>query len=608
VAAGFETIGWTLSIKDLATDVVKKVAGMVKATAAGVSKSTSGMRVAMSQVSDRMPEFQKTSAETGKAIQEAFGAGHIVKGFQEWGKGLKDIAPHFTGASMALTGIEASLVGVVKSVADLVQLKSPLTGLALTFTGAVTTLAGVPGLLKTIMFMGRRAGSAVGELLQKFISIETITKGIDAMGGLAGILLGPLAPLLKLFQPLISMVVDQFTPAIETFSEIVSNAFGPFSMTLEIIARNLATKLVPLIEPFASFLELAAVQVGIFVQSLLEGKPDKVFIGLFDAFMKLQPVAMDLLDILMKVGMDVMGTLIDATIKLAPLFVETFAKLLKAIIPVIEPLTKLTITLLEKVFVPLLIKSVEILDTKLIPLIDAWMPTLIQWIDFLTERLDDFFGNFEKYWSDFNIVIVEPFAAWLNGIIEKITPMAMQVKTVLIDPIVAYIQPIIDKVMEVAESVSSLLGMNTEVPETAAAGAGLEKALDVREAATGAQMAGLEGLTGEARRQAFDEFLRKKKGLADGGVVQGPTTRLVGEAGPELVLPLKREVVAEVLTPLIPDMAFPALDKLLAVAASIDRRISGTLRVDTGVRSQPQRQPQPNPFSGAVGMEGVGSW
>ena len=47
--------------------------------------------------------------------------------------------------------------------------------------------------------------------------------------------------------------------------------------SLEIIARNLALQLVPIIRPLAAFLELAAVQIGLLVTDLLKGKPEEVF-------------------------------------------------------------------------------------------------------------------------------------------------------------------------------------------------------------------------------------------------------------------------------------------------------------------------------------------
>lgn len=612
MAAGFETLGWILSIKDLATAPVRKVSTLVSktvsTTADVVKTAATGMRDGLMSVfgekdaweanakqldrwssimadlgMQKLPAFVDVLKRTGDELHAAFAENDYAKLLSTAVKGIREAQPMLSEMAVTLGKITLSLTGL-------------------------------PALFKTITFAGRTAATATNELLQKFISIETITKGIDAMGGLAGVLLGPLAPLLKLFQPLINMVVEQFTPAMETFSEIVSNAFGPFSMTLEIIARNLATKLVPLIEPFASFLELAAVQVGIFIEGLLKGKPDKVFMGLFQAFMKLQPVAMQLLDILMKVGMDVMDTLIKAAIKLGPLVIETFAKFLTAVLPLIEPLTKLAVTLLEKVFVPLLIKVVEILDTKLIPLIDAWMPTLIEWIDFITERLDNFFSNFDKYWHDFNILFVQPFMEWIGGIIDYLTPLAMEVKTALIDPILSYIDPIIQKIQEVAESVANLLGMGTDAEAAAKQHEGKGLAAAQAEGPSSLVIAaGAQNLTGEARRAAIDEYLAKhgrQGGMAAGGVVKGPISTLVGEAGPEMVLPLKREVVSEVLAPLIPDVTFPALDKLLAVAMQIDKRMGGAVRVlDTGMKpQQQQRQPAPDPFGGSVGLNGVGGW
>jgi len=103
--------------------------------------------------------------------------------------------------------------------------------------------------------------------------------------------------------------------------------------------------------------------------------------------------------------------------------------------------------------------------------------------------------------------------------------------------------------------------------------------------------------------------------LAEGGVVQqrpGGTLARIGEGGDdEVVLPLRADTIERVLVPLLPAMKFPALDRLVEIAASIDKRMAGTLRVDSGMPAMSQHGASGGGGEGEInsaGMQGVVTW
>jgi len=106
----------------------------------------------------------------------------------------------------------------------------------------------------------------------------------------------------------------------------------------------------------------------------------------------------------------------------------------------------------------------------------------------------------------------------------------------------------------------------------------------------------------------------KVPALAKGGVVEGQRGKGVpfigGEAGPEMVLPLKREVIEKTLAPLMPEMKFPALDRLVEIGAGIERALStGIFRVTSVDKDKKQdaKKPERNDIEMAPSLFG-GTW
>ena len=105
-----------------------------------------------------------------------------------------------------------------------------------------------------------------------------------------------------------------------------------------------------------------------------------------------------------------------------------------------------------------------------------------------------------------------------------------------------------------------------------------------------------------------------KLALAAGGITTqqavgvGGVQAVVGEAGPELILPLRPQAVRAALAPALDGLALPGLDQVLRVLESIDRRLGGTLHVDGsdgGSTASQAQQSYSDDLLGAVGMGGI---
>jgi len=101
--------------------------------------------------------------------------------------------------------------------------------------------------------------------------------------------------------------------------------------------------------------------------------------------------------------------------------------------------------------------------------------------------------------------------------------------------------------------------------------------------------------------------------LADGGITapgaeaRGGVPLVAGEAGQELILPLQPQVIRAVLAPALEGLELPGLDRVVTFLESIDRRLGGTLRVETvgGRREAPAAMGASIGLSDAVGIGGL---
>lgn len=650
MADGFETVGWIFKMKDAATasvaKIVKKLEENIYDVATGVSS-----------VSEKFYEWGSGRSKVGKSI--AFAAGFVAQSFENVvGSALTEISEKFaetfesvvstgkkvlfapfkagfelwtsTGVratELMIAGIERLQEGARRAYAvifdrefsfgelftlgadGLKKMSLGFLSLSKSALAAAKTLGGntFAGAWKAITVGARSGAQNLGVFFQKILGIEKIARFFKGAGGVVGILLGPFGKLLDLFSPFVDMIVEQITPAMETFSAIIKTALGPFSMTLEIIARNLATAIVPLIKPLASFLELAAVQVGVLIQNMLKGKPEKMMAGMFGILNKARPVLMQVLKTLLDSGKLIGATLLDSMMKLLPLVVELGVGLLEAFVPLIPPLTKLSIALLENVFIPALLAIVKILNDHVVPFIKDWMPALGIVIDDVATQVAEFWGNLGKYAEQFKILFIDPIMKWID---DTVAYFGKLIDVFAMEGVFAGLQRTIGDFFGFAtdgiQKLLELVGLAEEKGE--GEGASMQKAESARRISD-EDIKRLELESGGDRDIFAKKMreLRKQRGLAKGGVTTGPTTRLIGEQGPEMVLPLKREVIERTLAPILPEMKFPALDRLVEIAAGIERVLmGGALRVRTDQQAAPARDER-NDLHMAPGMMG-GGW
>lgn len=279
----------------------------------------------------------------------------------------------------------------------------------------------------------------------------------DAQGGLggkAGAVFGPLGKglglVMRLLNPFISAIVDTLSPAFETLGAMLKNTLAPLGFLFETMAQQLAPLIQKLITPLVGLLSTMAIHLGNVLQNVLQvgaaGNPiAKAFQSLLPVLMeitgvvvrlftKLFPVALKIVQTVLPIVTKLIGMLAkalvpvidkigDMIVEVAPQFYKLFTDTLDALMPLIQPLLKLSTLLLTKVFGPLLVQGIKLVLgglQLLVPYIRDFARWLGPWVDLIGDQVDEFFSNFEKYATDFYILFMKPIIDPIKRLIKFI--------------------------------------------------------------------------------------------------------------------------------------------------------------------------------------------
>jgi hypothetical protein len=312
----------------------------------------------------------------------------------------------------------------------------------------------------------------------------------DIQAEVGGPLLGAFA---KLTQGLI--------PVVEELAPVLVDVMGELAPVIADVAGQipgLLTSLFPLLpvlgELAGVFLDLVAQLLPVFVD---------LFAALLPTIVELVPVIADFISEAMAILVPILLDLVDALAPivqaLLPVFMELFEalapvalQLIEAMLPLIELLLPLFIEFIE-FLTPILVTVAEIIGTVLVAAVGFFTDAIAG----VTEDIDAFSTFFSEVWTG----IKSFFGDIINGLISGFE---------------GFVNGAIKGVNRVIDAINSLsFTVPDWVPEIGGASFGFN-----------------------LRR--LSEISLPRVALADGGLVTGPTTALIGEAGPEVVIPLDR--------------------------------------------------------------------
>lgn len=517
-----------------------------------------------------IPRFLDSIKATGDAMKAAFDEERFLTAFSVLVKGIRD-----TGAVQAVVRIAGE------------RIKKVGEGLFL---------------------MGRKAAGAaqqVGNLFQKFLDLKDLK--VELGGDGIASFFGPLKGVFRLLTPIIDLVSKVFAPLIEGISDHLNNTLGPLQMTMEMIAQDLGPKLARLLVPIVSLIEMMVSQAGVFISEMLDGGtlagplvkgvqsivPDvmalfsaigatvvKVLPVFLHIFQRAVPIVAKVVGYVAQFAAELLPKLGDMIAKVGPKLIDAFAKTLDALIPLLPVLGKLAVVLIDKVFGPAMVKTLifiaDWISNDLAPFIEKWMPAVIILIEDVTTRVDKFFSNFGKYMDDFKVLFLDPIKQGINEILAMFGLGDLQSQWDKMTK--AFMAPL--------ETLKS--GINALIIDP------INEMLKAE-------------LFGKSLGSVLD--IEPFKYLAQGGIATGvaPVQGIIGEAGPELIMPLTPSVVERVMEPML-DIS--GLDRAVAVLERIDRRLGGVLRVDVGDSGAQRAGGTPRPAEdigllNSVGISGV---
>ena len=301
--------------------------------------------------------------------------------------------------------------------------------------------------------------------------------------------------------PIFADLVTDMLPVIEVLGGVLAEVFTDLSP----IISELAGQLPALIESFLPMLPVIGELAGIFLDLASRFLPIFVdlIMALMPAFTELVPVIADFiadsLDLLVPILLELVDAIVPIVQALLPVFMELITalapvviKLIDAFLPLVMMILPILIGLIE-FLAPIFIGIATIIGNIIVGAIDL----LVGAIDWVTSNLDTF-GEFFKTLFD---GIKSFFGDIING---------------LIGGFEGFVNGAIKGVNRVIDAINS---MSFTVPDWVPEIGGRSFGFNLGRLA---------------------EITLPRVALAEGGMVSGPTNALIGEAGPEVVMPLDR--------------------------------------------------------------------
>jgi hypothetical protein len=300
-------------------------------------------------------------------------------------------------------------------------------------------------------------------------------------------------------------------------------AFASLTTALIPVVKELGPVLVDVLEQLAPVITDLTAQIPGLLVSLLPllpvlGELASVFLDLVaqllpvfvDLFMMLLPIITELVPVIASFISDAMELLVPIIVQLVtalapiveallPVFMELFTALAPVTLALVEAMLPLIMLLLPmfveliKFLTPILIVVGQIIGAVLVGAINL----LVGAIDWITIKLGEFGVFFGELWTGIKSFFVDI----INGLISGFE---------------AFVNGAIKGVNRVIDAINSL---SFTVPDW---------------------VPDIGGETFGFNLKRLAEITLPRVALAEGGLVTGPTRALIGEAGPEMVIPLDR--------------------------------------------------------------------
>lgn len=353
--------------------------------------------------------------------------------------------------------------------------------------------------------------------------LDSMGPVIDEMGPVLEEVFTELQPVLRDFAELLPDLIQSLFPILPIFGDI-----------FEVVMNLINTALPPLIELFDVIGPLVTEMVEVFAE----------FIG--DALDMLAPVLMDIVEAItpiIEASFPIMMKLMETLIPIVLELVEMFLPLLDYVLPVLE-------ALIMDVVIPALDLFAELLAVTL-----PWAMEMFKEVGLgrTLEAMGDFAGDFQDFvfdlrsgWNEGFNGMIATIEAWINSAIRALNwfvDKANSLPGIEIDFEMSEVSlgrlEMPERFKDMTFAPVDVAGISDIGRRGFAEGAAAEFS-SLYDEAIGTMLASRAGVTNQSRAQ---EILSSRFGIpmmGAGGIVSRPTLAMIGESGPEAVVPLGR--------------------------------------------------------------------
>jgi TP901 family phage tail tape measure protein len=350
-----------------------------------------------------------------------------------------------------------------------------------------------------------------------------------------------------------SKLLDDLMPTIELLAPLFEETFA----VLEEPLAEMAALIPPVIEAFMPLLPVIGELVGMIAE---------IAVALMPLFLSVMELLMPILEIFMTVLQTVVDifiaflpaitAIIDAIIPLIeailPVFLDLWKQLeepilrvIEALIPIIEEILPILVMIIEELVLPLMILMAEMMGETLVFAIE----TLATWLEWLGERMSGFAQGFSDTWYDLQTAVYNI----INNLIAGFENLANSAIGVLNGLIRAYNKVAGELGLKELNLVAKVTfgrlempgrfdNMKFEAKDVSGIGSPEGRRFGNRfgdSAALSSVQDLISGGTGfNQNRSSFRSIGIPQ--MANGGIVDSATLAIIGEAGPEAVVPLDR--------------------------------------------------------------------